>query len=43
MLTRVFRHNEREVVFEFSDGTRFFANGVGPLELSVTGGGEGED
>jgi hypothetical protein len=43
-LTRVFRHRPAEVGFEFSDGTRFFADSAAktPLELSVTGG-EGAD
>lgn len=39
-LTRVFRHRDWEVGFEFSDGTRFFAHSIErtALDLSVTGG-----
>jgi hypothetical protein len=37
-VTRVFRHRQAEVGFEFSDGTRFFAHHVADgIELSVTG------
>jgi hypothetical protein len=34
------RHNEREVIIQFTDGTRLFINAPGvALELSITGSG----
>jgi hypothetical protein len=33
---RVVRHRESEVMIEFEDGSRFFAECDGQLELSIT-------
>jgi hypothetical protein len=33
---RVARNREREVVIEFEDGSRLFADSETPLELSIT-------
>lgn len=37
-VAKAWRHRDWEVVLEFSDGTRFFADSVSkePIELSVT-------
>lgn len=32
----VARHREGEVMIEFEDGARFYADSAGPLELSIT-------
>jgi len=43
VVARVFRHRDREIVIEFDDGTRFFADASeikNRLELSVTVGHE---
>lgn len=36
IVRRILRHRDGEVVMEFEDGSRFFADSEGPLELSVT-------
>lgn len=33
---QVFRHSENEVMIEFDDGSRFFADSEGKIELSIT-------
>lgn len=35
-VTRVVRHRDREVMIEFEDGSRLYADSETPLELSVT-------
>jgi hypothetical protein len=35
-VARVVRHREGEVLIEFEDGARFFANSATPLALSIT-------
>ncbi len=36
-VAKIFRHRERELVLEFSDGARLIVDAQTPLELSVTG------
>lgn len=36
IVTRVSRPDETQVVIEFSDGTRFFVDADGPIDLSIT-------
>lgn len=36
MVKRVVRHREGEVLIEFEDGSRFFADSKTSLELSIT-------
>ncbi|HEY6813960.1 MAG TPA: hypothetical protein VI168_00340 [Croceibacterium sp.] len=36
VVRRVTRHRDREVMIEFEDGSRFFAESDSPLELSIT-------
>ncbi|MCX5515930.1 hypothetical protein [Kaistia algarum] len=36
VVRRILRHRDGEVVIEFKDGSRFFADSDSPLELSVT-------
>ncbi|WP_210171809.1 hypothetical protein [Mesorhizobium sp. Root157] len=36
VVRRVMRHRDGEVVIEFEDGSRFFADSDSPLELSIT-------
>lgn len=36
VVRRVMRHREGEVVIEFEDGSRFFADSDSSLELSIT-------
>lgn len=32
---RIVRHREREILIEFADGSRLFADSNAPLELSI--------
>ncbi len=36
VVKRVLRPDERQVVIEFADGTRFFADANSPVDLSIT-------
>lgn len=36
IVKRVWRPDEKQVVIEFSDGTRFFADARSPVDLSIT-------
>jgi hypothetical protein len=36
IVKRVARHREGEVMIEFEDGSRFFADSDTPLQLSIT-------
>ena len=35
IVKRVLRHRHQEVLIEFEDGSRFFADSATPLELSI--------
>ncbi len=36
VVKRVIRHRENEVMIEFEDGSRLFADSEAPLKLSIT-------
>jgi len=36
VVRRILRHRDGEVLIEFEDGTRLFADSDAPLELSIT-------